>query len=564
MNRAIKKPLAAIIVLCMMMAIIACGNGDSGGGGRTGGGRTTSGEGPFEPFDRPVTMTMGRGAVNDPAFDDGQDMENNIYIDLIKESLNIELEYAWLIGDDYGTRINLVIASGDMPDVMMVGSRQQLLQLAEAGMLLDLQEAYDRYASPLTRGFYDSFARPPRCPDGLQAARHDGLLIGLPNTNIGYQYSLTWIRQDWMDTVGERPPETLDDIIRIARAFIDLDPGGNGPGNTVGIPSAAHVAGWYNSVTVLDSVFNLFQSYPRTWVLNESTNEFEYGTIRPETKVALAKLAEMYRDGIIDPQFSTNDENQVIAAGQAGIIFSPWWSPWWPLASTVELGNPDAVWMPYMAPLAPDGFYYQPYPNPQTNWVVANTDYAYPEAVVKMVNLTNFMLGQDAEADEFIPGTTSTHGETYAMLNRSWTMWPFPLQMIWNDNMLRLGADLRRNIDAGNNHADNPSFDMYIQGYNGFLESPGSNVDHTVMYMNTISVLLQVENDHLLRYPTLGFPAPTETMATRWANLQTLEDQMFLQIIMGHESVDFFDIFVQQWLDQGGTQVTQEVNAQLN
>ena len=555
----IKRIASLLICAAMLVSVVAACDGGIGGGSRV-----ASQDGPFGAYNSPITMSIGRGNVNDPAFDAGQDMENNLYIDLIKESLNIEIEYAWLIGDDYGTRINLVIASGDMPDVMFVTNRQQLTQLAEADMLLDLQEAYNDYSSALTRGFYDSFAKPPRCLDGLEAARYDGKLIGMPNTNIGYQYSITWIRQDWMNEVGETPPETLDDIIRIARTFIDRDPGGNGPGNTVGIPSAAHVAGWYNSVTILDSVFNLYQSFPRTWVLDESTNKFVYGTIMPETKEALAKLAQMYSDGIIDPQFSTNEENQIVAAGQAGIIFSPWWSPWWPLASTVELGNPDAVWMPYIAPLASDGSYYQPYPNPQSNWIVANKDYDYPDAVIKMVNLTNFMLGQDAEADELIPNTTSEHGDVYAQLNRSWTMWPFPLQMIWNDNMLRLGADLKRNIADGNNFADNPSFDMYIQGYNGFLTNPGADVDQTVMYMNTLSVLLQLEKDHLLKYPTLGFPGTTETMATRWANLETLEDQMLLQIIMGHEPVDFFDTFVQQWLDQGGAIITEEVNAQLN
>jgi len=524
-------------------------------------------EGPFGKFPEPVSMSIGIGIVSDPSFQEGEDMDHNMYIDLCKESLNIDISYAWLAGsvtdgDAYKTKINLIIASEDMPDVMYLDNRQQLKQLMDAGVLADLQGAYDAYASDVTRGFYESYTY-PNDPDGLETCRSHGQLLALPNTNLAYQYTITWIRKDWMDKVGETAPETLDDICRIAKAFVDQDPGGNGPGKTVGITVNNNVVGYYNAVSCLDNVFSYYQSYPRVWVQDPATGEYAYGTTLPETKAALAKVAEMYRDGLIDPQFATDDYSQVIAAGQCGVVLGPWWQPWWPLESTLEQGNPDAVWTPYLAPLAPDGNYYQPYPNPHTNWMVVNKDYAHADAVVKMFNLTNFMLGQQAEADELIPNTTSEFGAVYAQLNKSWTMWPFPMQMIWNDNMLRLAGDLRKNIDAGNNFCDNPSFDMYIQGYNGYLTNPGADTNQTLMYMNTCSVLLQAEKDPLMKYPLLGFPGTTDTMVSRWGNLETLENQAILQIIMGQQPIEYFDTFVQQWNDQGGAKITQEVNAAL-
>ena len=216
-----------------------------------------------------------------------------------------------------------------------------------------------------------------------------------------------------------------------------------------------------------------------------------------------------------------------------------------------------------MAPLTAGGHYYQPLPNPHSNWIVVNRDFEHPEAVIKMLNLTNFILGQQAEADEYFPNTTTTHGEIYHLLNRSWTMWPFQLQLNWNDNMLRLADDVSRSLAAGNDSAFNPSFDSYVEGYRGFRANPGADVDDTIMYMNTRAVILQLENDHLLRHPRLGFPGVTDTMATRWAHLQTLENQALMQIVMGIEPIEHFDTFVEQWLDQGGRQITEEVNTQL-
>jgi len=547
----------AMVILCILILAAAVG-----------GASENVAEGPFGRFPEPVAMSIGRGIVADAAFPEGQDMDNNMYIDLCKESLNIDISYAWLAGsitdgDAYTTKVNLVIASGDMPDVMYVGNRTQLTQLAEAGMLADLQEAYDTYASDVTRGFYESYIYPNDL-DGLETCRYNGELVALPNTNLAYQYTITWIRADWMEKVGETAPETLDDIIRIAKAFVEQDPGENGPGKTVGITVNNGMVGYYNAVSCLDNIFSYYQSYPRVWVQDPATGVYSYGTTLPETKKALAKVAEMYKDGIIDPQFATNDFTQVIAAGQCGIVLGPWWQPWWPLEATLEQGNPDIYWIPYIAPIADDGNYYQPYPNPHTNWMVVNKDYPHADAVVKMFNLTNFMLGQQAQADELIPNTTSEFGPVYDQLNKSWSVWPFPIQMIWNDNMLRLAADLRKNIDAGNNFADNPSFDMYIQGYNGFLTNPGADINQTVMYMNTTSVLLQAEKDHLLRYPLLGFPGTTETMVTRLGNLETLENQALMEIIMGQQPIEYFDTFVDQWNNQGGAQITEEVNAALN
>jgi len=72
--------------------------------------------------------------------------------------------------------------------------------------------------------------------------------------------------------------------------------------------------------------------------------------------------------------------------------------------------------------------------------------------------------------------------------------------------------------------------------------------------------MLQTENDHLLRYPRVGFPGVTDTMEQRWAHLQTMENTMFMEIVMGVQPISHFDTFVQQWLDQGGAQITEEVN----
>ena len=64
--------------------------------------------------------------------------------------------------------------------------------------------------------------------------------------------------------------------------------------------------------------------------------------------------------------------------------------------------------------------------------------------------------------------------------------------------------------------------------------------------------------DELL--PNLFNTEPTDTMKKNWEQLQTMEKQIYTNIVYGKEPVDAFDKFVEDWLAQGGEQITKEVN----
>lgn len=55
------------------------------------------------------------------------------------------------------------------------------------------------------------------------------------------------------------------------------------------------------------------------------------------------------------------------------------------------------------------------------------------------------------------------------------------------------------------------------------------------------------------------FYGKTPTMARKWVNLKKLEDETFVQIIMGSKPLDAFDQFVADWKRLGGDEVTGEV-----
>ena len=59
----------------------------------------------------------------------------------------------------------------------------------------------------------------------------------------------------------------------------------------------------------------------------------------------------------------------------------------------------------------------------------------------------------------------------------------------------------------------------------------------------------------------VAFHYATESMGTLWASMEKVEDQFFLETIVGQASIDGFDDFVSQWLMLGGEDITAEVQA---
>ena len=252
----------------------------------------------FAPYDETVTMTVGRTTMPSLELPDGHDMEHNKYLDYIKDKLNVEVTYDWIVDSGtYNQKVNLAITSGDLPDVMIVTNKGQLQQLVENDLVEDLTGLAEEYFSDYILDIYNSYS-----DKGLDSCTFDGKVYAIPNLEAGYSFGFLWVRQDWVEAVGAEMPTTMDDIVALAKTFMEKDPGGNGEGNTVGIAVNSRVAGVYNNLGDIDPIFHYFGSFPRQWVRGED-GKVTYGTVTEETKKALAFVADLYKEGVLDPEF---------------------------------------------------------------------------------------------------------------------------------------------------------------------------------------------------------------------------------------------------------------------
>ena len=80
---------------------------------------------------------------------------------------------------------------------------QQLRELSNAGLIEDLTDVYEQYASTLTKRVLSEEGDGP-----FEPATIDGKLMGIPQTSSSIEDAdLLWIRTDWLHRLGLKPQQ---------------------------------------------------------------------------------------------------------------------------------------------------------------------------------------------------------------------------------------------------------------------------------------------------------------------------------------------------------------------
>ncbi|MDF2935156.1 MAG: family 1 extracellular solute-binding protein [Paenibacillaceae bacterium] len=500
---------------------------------------------------KPVGIRIGF-KIPDSHLMAGDSNDNNPVTRYLESITNIRISHYWEAkGEEaYSQRVRMAVDSRDLPDAMVV-DREQLERLINGGMVEDLTEVFNRYGSSLVKNMYRSTGN-----QVLEDASRGGRLYGLPNVALqADSATLLWVREDWLGRLNLSPPETLDDIERIARAFVERDPDGNGKRDTVGISGYRNIVyGQKPHINGFDSVFNAFGAYPGNWV-RDSRGEIIYGSVAPEAKQALARLADWYKRGLIDPDFPLYQETQEpIVASKAGIFFGPWWMPYFPLSDAVRT-NINAEWRAYAAPLDAEGRFIIHSAPATDRFLVVRKGYEHPEAVVKLVNaFTRLERRQDPnEAAKTLDDFSAKTG----IQPRAY--YPFDLLIDYADAIETHYADLLQalhgKIDPGKLE---PEARLLYDKWNLESAQPKKDLEGwkaVNAYKYGVGVLASTPS---VRVRSV-FYGVTASMPGKWSELQRMENEAFLKIIVGDSSLEEFDRFVKEWEISGGAQITEEV-----
>lgn len=562
-----------VLLLVMMLVLSACSNGDDGetpdagqtsdgGGADTG---TDSGEVDVSetvPVDENgkyvdgIDISFVRGIDDDLASNilpktPGETVESNRWLDAYKEMLGINVSYDWIVkgnetSDAFVQKLNVTLASGELPDVILVNP-SQLKQLAESDMIMDMTPYYEEYGSDLLKKVYTQEG------DGLlNSVTFNGKLMAIPDmVSMVETTQCLWIRQDWLDNLGLEVPKTMDDLLNVIEAFTTQDPDGNGKDDTYGLPITKEL---YGGAMALEGFFSAYGAYPNIWVENDE-GDLVYGSVQPEVKDALAKLAELYKAGYLDKEFGIKDGGKVsenVVAGMYGIDYGQQWNPMWPLINNHN-NDPDADWTAFPivgmegeTPKVPLSFN-------SSRYFAVRKGYEHPEALVKMCNLHM----------ELNWGETNDFNKYYMPVeNGGVGVWKFspvtPFPPFKNYDAFVAIDDARKNNTLDQLTGEPKVIQANIEAYENGDEAMWG-WERIYGEEGAFSILREyLDNDQLLREKFVG--APTDTMTERLSTLRKMEVEEFIKIIMGESSIDAFDEFVDNWYNLGGEDITNEVN----
>lgn len=262
---------------------------------------------------------------------------DNAVIQELEKRTNTKLKFTWVSPNSFSDKANVTLASGDLPDLMMVtdiaGSTYR--NMAKQGAFWDLTEMIKSY--PNLAAYPDiTFIN----------NKIDGKLYGVPRVRPTEGNAQPLIRADWLQKVNMKMPETPDDLFNVMKAFKASAP--DGQKDTIGMSGYVNP----NDMGQFGFIESTFTGANGKYkVVN---GKLENVLFLPEMKQSLEWFQKVFKEGLIPQDFALLKHNQakdLIYAGKAG-IFPDKPNQGSPSNQQVIAINPNAkpdfVWMPYM------------------------------------------------------------------------------------------------------------------------------------------------------------------------------------------------------------------------
>ncbi|OAS87833.1 MULTISPECIES: extracellular solute-binding protein [Metabacillus] len=221
---------------------------------------------------------------------DGQVIFNDDWTTFKKaaELTNVNLKgVAPKTSTDSQEAFNLMIASGEIPDLVH-GTKADLTKYGKEGAFLPLDDLIEKHA-PNIKKYLDEM-------EGLKefATASDGNLYFIPFIADGKAQKGWFVRQDWLDKLGLKTPQTTEEAYEVLKAFKEKDPNGNGKQDE--IPYFSRIPESLGDLTILWGAHN---------DLYLDGDKIQYGPYEEKYSTALSGLANWYEEKLIDPEIFT-------------------------------------------------------------------------------------------------------------------------------------------------------------------------------------------------------------------------------------------------------------------
>ncbi len=238
-------------------------------------------------------------------------------------------------GSDWSTKVNLMLASGEYPDVIVRGGLNLEMYGVDQEILIPLDDIIDQYM-PNYKAYLDF---DPQTAQSLKSSDGKTYQIGwLIPQNINTDSHL-FINKQWLDNLGLEVPASVEEFEKVLIAFRDQDADGDGdPSNEIPMGGTLR--------NLVDGIAHLMNFWGVAWNDIDIALDDEGKVYSPLTaeglRPALETISRWYNEGLIDVEAISQDSNASEAKLNAGNVGATWR---WRMSA---MGTDEAIYTQYI------------------------------------------------------------------------------------------------------------------------------------------------------------------------------------------------------------------------
>lgn len=339
-----KRLLACILVLGILLSLAACGGGEKNG-------------------DADQTSFLVVGGMS--TLSSGND-SNPVLVELA-EKAGVEIEWD-LMSDSLGEKVGVLIGGNQLPDAFIAVnfSQNDINEYGEDGTFIDLTN----YITPeIMPNLSKILEEHPEIKAGITQA--DGRIYGLPSgelmgtSAIGATDDLSiyaipefsMINKTWLDELGLDMPTNLTELHDVLVAFKENDiatRNGNEAGSTIPMSTGYDQWCWGQEIFYSGFGFTNFTSDICFDLIAKEDGTVEFVCATDAYRDAVTYFHDWYAEGLMDLEMFSQSTSQLIAKvsqGRVGV------TTWWYIEEIAGDYADDFVFLPPM--YGPEGTQYE-------------------------------------------------------------------------------------------------------------------------------------------------------------------------------------------------------------
>ena len=312
-----RKVVSLMLVSAMVAGMLAGGGSDSGsskGGSSTETGSaaeaSSSGETADDADDKsPITFEYFNADGKNGNWD-------NPVAKAITEATGVTLDVSYPVASqgDAKEDVALMIANDEYPD--MIYAKGSATDLYQAGALIDMTDLIEKYGPNIKKMYGAEMEKLKWSQDdpGIYQLSYAG--VNQKTLTTGGSCQIQWAAFKENDN---KYPKTLDEYEKMIKSYLAAHPKTEDGLDMIGITMSA--SDWHWMITLGNPAGLIADASPDNgqWIIDDEYN-VHYKHVTDEEKEYFKWLCRMYNEGILDPNFATQTDDDYIAKVASGRV----------------------------------------------------------------------------------------------------------------------------------------------------------------------------------------------------------------------------------------------------